>query len=484
MQKISQSKELFLDLYLKMSKKIEESTDTIFSGVSIADLAESNYKEFMESSYIKQYYMEESIYQKNLTIKAFIENEVLSEIYTNTYDRLLHENDDGELSFSQTFILEETEAAFNVKYKGASLHKLEQFEEGLGSSLLALTGGAFATGGVNIPLVAFGALTVAGIQLFLPARYARVADSMSEKVLGDVGKALFGTRNLLAKKGSRLGHSNNNILNFDNINVNPEVKKLFNSLSRTQDKKAPIAGLDSIVTGCLEYNDALSSGEIDEHDKGYFRGKYAPINNNIFKIVLSNIFKKSSDKKDDGFNTLIRYRKCLAEKLVDMYKFLMIANISQSKDYKKIIRIMQKGFHENPEQLLGFMSIDDEHEQLNKENILILVKFRMFLDDMVTDLHKGAFDVDKESSIYLKQKLSVVDTEIEEYLAKNKKTIETAFENREEFNRKDYKYNKPDERKLKRKFLDSGKSDQYDKYDKYDKYNKPYDKRDKYAKDI
>lgn len=455
MKKQSQSQELFLNLYGKLSRKIEESVETIFTGVNIDEFSDTNYKRFMESSYSKQFFLDETIYQKNLTIQSFIENEVLSELYTNTYDSLLNENSDSELSFGQSIILENTEEMFNVKYKGASLHELEKFEEGIGTGMLAGAGGVFAASGMlpSVPLIAFGALTVIGVNLLLPARWARVSDDMSEKLLGDVGKVLFGTKSMLAASGTSLGASNNNIINFDNIDVNPEVKKLFNSLSRTQDKKAPVNGINTIVASCLEQNDALNSSEISDTQKGFFRGKYSPKYNNIFKVFIESLFKKSTNKQDEEFNTLLRYRKCLSEKLVDMYKFLMIANVSQNKEYKKILRVMKKGFHSNPEQLLTFMHTDDEVGKLNKENIITLVRFRMFLEDMSKDLKRGTFDVDKEASVYLSQKLKMVDTEVEDYLAKNGRRIETAYENRSEFNRKDFKNKRPDEKYLKRKLM-------------------------------
>ncbi len=450
----SQSSELFYDLYTKMSKKIEESSETIFTDVSIMDTSDLNYERFMESSYAKQFFLDDSIYEKNLTIQLFIENEVLSELYTFTYDQLIHESIDSELSFKTSIILENTVEQFNVKYQGASLHELEQFEESL-ATLGATIGVAGAFGAV--PAAAFGALTVIGMNLLFPSRWARASDMFFEKGLGMLGKATFGTKSLLAYGNTSLAASNNNILNFDNIDGNPEVRKLFNALGRSGNKKAPIDGINSIVAGCLEKNDALNIVDIDESQKGFFRGRYSPKNNSIFTVFIESLFKKSSNKKDEDFDTLIRYRKCLSEKLVDMYKFLMIANISQNKEYKKIIRVMKSGFHNNPEQLLSFIHTDDESDQINKDNIITLMKFRLFLNDMAKDLKKGTFDVDRESSIFLTQKLSMVDGEIEDYLRKNQKTIEstfdTAYESERDFRNKDFKYDKPKEKDLKRHLM-------------------------------
>ena len=455
------SQELFEDLYLKLSTKIEETTETIFENVSIDNDLEKNYNRFMSSSYAKQFYLDESTYQKNLTIQAFIENEISSEMFTETYDHLVKRSDDSELSFSQQILLENTQEAFNVRYKGDSSHQTEIFEENVFGTAInsAIKGlGISAAGALGgLPLGIFAASAVLGFQLLFPSRYARNVDDALEKGLGFLGTSLLGTKSMLAMGNTSLTASNNNIINFDNIDANPEVKKLFNTLSRSSNKKAPIEGINSIVAGCLERNDPLNAAELNESQKGYFRGIYSPKHNTIFSVFVESLFKNSSESGDEGYNTLIKYRKCLSEKLVDMYKFLMIANISQSTEYKKIIRVMKQGFHNNPEQLLSFIHTDTESNQLNKENIIVLIKFRLFLDDMAKDLKKGTFDVDRESSIFLTQKLSLVDGEIEDYINKNKKRIETVHENRQDFDRKDFKFNKRPESEFKRKLMFGGK---------------------------
>jgi len=445
----SESEKLFNDLYVKMSNKIEESTETIFSDVSIAEQAQTHYNEFMESQYSKLFFQESSTYEKNKVIKSFIENEVLSDIYTSTYDHLIFESTDNELSFSQQIILENTQEQFGVRYKGDNTNNnvdiIEEFSlAGIGATL-----GVGAMFGV-IPATAFAGITFLGMNLLFPSRYARASDMFFEKSLGLLGIAVFGTKSLLSMGNTSLAASNNNILNFDNIDVNPDVRKLFNTLARSNNKKAPIDGINTIVANCLENNNALEAGDIDPSQAGYFRGQYSPKNNSVFTVFVESLFKKSASKSDEEFGTLIKYRRCLSEKLVDMYKFLMIANISQSKEYKKIIRVMKKGFHTNPEQLLTFIHTDTESDQISKENIITLIKFRLFLDEMASDLKKGAFDVDREASIYLTQRLSQVDNEIEDYLSKNQKRIETAFESHDDFRRKDFKYNKIPDRNLKR----------------------------------
>jgi hypothetical protein len=303
------------------------------------------------------------------------------------------------------------------------------------------------------PLAAFGAITFLGMNLLFPSRWAQRADDLIGFSLGSIAKLLIGTKSLLAMGNTALAASNRNIINFDNIDINPEVRALFSKLSRSNDKKGPIEGIDTIVASCVERNHAMDAVTVDASTKPYLFGKYSPKHNSVFTVFYNSVFKNAGNKTDEEFDTLIKYRKCLSEKLVDIYKFLMIANVSQNKDYRKIIRVMKKGFHENPEQLLSFVHIETEEEQLNKENIITLVKFRIFLEDMAKDLALGSFDVDRESSIFLSQKLKTVDNEIEDYLSKNQKQIETVFENRSEFARKDFKYNPAPDKNLKRQLF-------------------------------
>lgn len=458
-----QSQELFDELYIKYSDKICESSETIFSGIKLTDM-EQDYKIFMESTYSFQFLNEISVYEKNETIKCFIENEVLSELFTNTKDSLLLE---GELSFSQQYLLDNTAEEFKVKYKN-----FESIEEGFGFTVAAGSIAAVFLGAIPTVMAGlFTGATIIGLNFLLPARYARSLDDATESMLGSLGLALIGTTSIFATSmvSNRLRASNNNIINFDNIDTNPEVRKLFRTLTNVPQQgfftkafqrmgilsKPSIDGINSIVASCLDSNDVLSNvEEINSGNASYLKGKHSPQNNNIFKVFFQSVFKSSTDKNSEEYNTLLRYRKCLSEKLLDLYKLLMISNVSQSRDYKKLTRIMQSGFQGNPEQILGFMHIDDEKDEILRENIMALIKFRMFLETMAKDLNKGIFEVDKESSIFLTQKLKLIDGEIESELKKRSREIETAFESIDEFATKDFKNDKVDEKKMKRKLWD------------------------------
>ncbi len=477
------SQELFDDMYTKMDKKVSSIPDTIFENISVLADKDKNYNRFMSSPYSKMFYLEESTYQKNLVIKSFIENEILSEIFTEAYDAVSAKYNDNELSFKENLLFENTVEAVNVKYKGQLL------EEGFADKFFdkanlfgktALIGAAAAMG--SLPLSIFASSAVFGLSILLPSRSARNWDMYAEKALGVLGGGLIGTKSLFALGNTSVSQSNNNILNFDNIDTNPDVKKLFYSLARTRNKKDTINALGAVVQGCLDNNDPLNSTDVEESHNNYFKGLYTPRNNNVFTVALESIFKHSGDDKSEGYGTLIQYRKCLSDKLVDMYKFLMIANISTNKDYKKITNLMKKGFADNPEHILSFLSDDTESEQLNKENILLLTKFRIFLGDLSKDLKKGIFDADKEAGTYLTQKLKNVDSEVEEYVSNHQRQIETNFEDEDDFRRKDFKFNQRPERDFKKKLMDKNVNfnNRDDRDNRDDKFNNRDNRDDKF----
>jgi len=447
MNNIPQSKIIFDRTVELLSQRLEESEDTIFSGTDLTSL-KNKYEEFLESVYGELYFQESSDYEKQKVILKYLHNEPLSDIFTNTYDHLVQEN--GELSFREEYLLENS-LKYNVHYKGSKLLD-NLIEEGFGIGVVAGYLGSFVGG--LIPIVAFSSIAVLGTALFLPARMAKSWDDGVSKLLGLVGEAAFGTQSVLHAfaRDTALSSSNRIIVNFDNIDGNPEVKKLFFKLSRSKNKKESVEGLGTIVASCLENNDILEGMNIQPNQKNYLFGKYTPRNNTVFTVFIQSIFKNSGTPKEQYYQELLGYRKCLSDKLTDIYKFLMIGNIAQNKDYKKIVRVMKKGFHNNPDQLLHFID-NGEDDEKTRENIIILIKYRILLEDLAKELKKGIFDVDREASIYLSQKLKVVDNEIEEYFKRNDRQLTVAHENQKDFQRKDFKYNKPDEKKINTRSL-------------------------------
>jgi len=432
-----QSHAMFTDFYKKYGNKLEESDSTVFTNINILGDESKHYKMFLENTLYYDSFLEtESLYKKNNIIKMFLENIILSNIYTNVTNTLIEEN--GLISFSNRILLENTVEQFNVKYQGDEL-----IEESWSAALFGI--GAGAMGGLATGLIAAGA--VFSIQLLMPAVLSRNSDRGVSKLFSYIGLALAGTKSVIGGDS----YSQKNIINLDNIDSSPEIEKMFLRLSRDNSKKAPFEGINTIVASCKDLEALKESSEIQQ--RGFLDRMYKPQYDNIFSIALKEVFRKSSNKESDEFNILLSFRKCLIGKLVELYKFLMITNISQNRDYKKIIRIMQKGFGGEPEHLLSFIHTEDETEEVNKEVLINLIRLRMHFDIMVKDLQAGSFQVDKESAIYFKQTLKVVDQELYDELHRVQKNIEIAFESRSEFDEKHMKSNKVEEKNLKRKFM-------------------------------
>ena len=224
MKKLPLSQELFYNLYTKYSEKIEESQENIFSGINILPEMEKNYHKFTVSPAMNNFYAENSIYEKTKMIKEFIESDILSTLYSDVYDSL------GKRSFKENYLLENTVQQFNVRYIGSNNQdELNLFEESLNTWLAGAAVGIGSMLGV-IPAVAFAAGTILGLNLLMPSKFTRRIDDNLNKALGYVGTAAFGTQSILSKGKTSLSRSNNNIINFDNINTNPQVKTIFNKL--------------------------------------------------------------------------------------------------------------------------------------------------------------------------------------------------------------------------------------------------------------
>ncbi len=458
---IAQSQELFNDYFGKLCNKIEETENTIFTGLNFKDLQESTYISFLNNKeYYEEFISESSIYEKNKVINAYLINESFSEIYTQTYDRLLLESEANELSFKQAYLTESTEDVLKVKYKGLSLHELEVYEEGmLGSSfgVAAATGAAgvigMMTSALALPLTLAASASVFALKLFLSSRNSRKYDDWIQETLGSFGYLMAG---LGTKDRNDRTNSRANSLTFDNIDLNPTVSGIFKQLSRGQgkaNKDLALKGLEEIIEKCIENNNLFSDTDIiDDDTEPYLDGKYNPRKENLFLSLKREFFGDSTtDKKLE--QSIIGYRKCLADNLTDMYKFLMIANLSNTAQYKKILHSLDKGFNVSPEHLLSFMPDGEEHEAEIKTKIILLIKLRIGFNDIAKGLNEGTILADREAGKYFTNKLKTVDREIEQYVRSHGTQIDTIFETQKEFEDRRLKGDKIPEKDLKRSYL-------------------------------
>jgi len=478
-QNIPESQIVFNEYYLKLSKKLEESEDTIFSGTSLQQEMDSAYKLFTESDNFLDFLNLDSLSKKNKHIKTFLEDTILSAIYSETKDNLLLESDNN-LSFKLGFLLENTTKQFNVQYIGLNTRDLELYEENVIAGLAA--GGAAALLGIGIlPAGLLGAGTILATSMLQPVRGSFDKVKFSEDFMGTLGSLLIRSKPFFSKSGSSLDQSRLNMMKFDNIDLNPEVKQLFHKLSSKsspiQDKNKVIDGINTITSQCEEQQDELFG-----IDPNITRGKYNRGSKSLFKALIDDIFRESSKDQELEDGMLI-FRKCLITKLTDMYKFLMIANITTSKDYKKIAKVMTKGMDPaQTENLLSFIHIDTENDELLRENLITLMQLRLMMDTMAKDLSNGLFKADKEAGKFMKQLLKQTDISIEDFMRTHSKQIETLGENKKDFDNKEFKYNKKPDKDFKRNLLglSSESKSKYNSNDsdsksrQTDKFNKRY----------
>ena len=456
------SAEMFDDLYLKMATKIAATEGTIFEGVDLSKDCDKHYMEFIQNKYYYDDFVEESsIYEKNKIIKMFIESEVLSSIYTDVYDTMIMESDSAELSFKQQLLTENTEEFLNVQYKGIDNHEqikfdhlleeatFKQMKDFIHNSPSGLLGNIGKW--IGIPLIKFTSRAIFGGNLMVPVREARKKDLLMSDLLGSLGLSLINYKSGLQNKGhSRSDVSRENLITFDNIDLHSDVKKIFMELARGGNKKdGSLTSLSGLIEQCVFDSKLLQSDIIDKGQIGYFDGVYDPRKGNYFQDIVGEFFKEANS--DSGISgQIVQYRKCLITKLIDLYKFLMIVSISESQDYKKIVKIMHKGFTDDYVNLLSFMPEGNEQEVETKAKIIQLIQLRLVFDNLSKDLLKGAFDIDKDAGKFFQEKLKQVDHEVEQELSNRSRKIDVLFETQAENNNREIKGAALTEREQKR----------------------------------
>jgi hypothetical protein len=444
----NENKRIFDEVVTGLCKKVKETPETIFTESEFIDDLQ-----VIEESFIATVgefnYMNAKPYDQRKMIKQFFEESYLSQYYTLVYDSLLMES---ELTFSQQYLLENTQNVFKVTYLGENesvVTDTKLLEEGFLNPTLA--GSTVASIGMFLhlplmPLAAISAAAVLAADLLVPVASSAKKERWASSMLGKVGKLLVSSKPFYIKSGSPISQSISNIANFDNLNLNSEVTKMFAQLQKSTNKDGVQQGIKELFSHCndvlgqaIQDNPNLSTAQIDKLSNS----KYNPETATIIGMFYNSIMR-SADNGD--IDSVLMYRKCLIDKLVDVYKYLVIANAVNSKDYLKIARSLARGNGANPEQLFSFVSSASELDTSNttellRENLITLLKLRLEFDNLAQGLSRGAFKVDTEAGKYFTGKLKQVDLAVEDYLRTHGKKIDTLYENRREFEKKDFKHN-------------------------------------------
>lgn len=446
----NENKELFESVVQGLCARVSNTPETIFSNLDLTGELKTIEESFLAN--VGEFnFMRETSYNKRRMIKEFFENTYLSQYYTNVYDNLLHEN---SLTFSTQYLLDNTQKVFNVQYLGESEEvytPLKIIEESFMNSAMALgtaiSAGAFL-GLPLLPLAAVAVPTVFAMELITPIVSAAKREKNAEKYIGMLGKLLVSSKPFYIKSSSPISQSITNVADFDNLNLNDNVIELFSKLQRSMKKDEVVTGINGLFGHCNDALEAVIQTDLNlnsDQIASLKNAKYDPSKVSILGMMYNSVMKNSNGT---GGNTdqVLLYRKCVVDKLVDVYKYLVIANAVNSKDYLKIARSLTNGHSANPEQLFSFVSSASELDQSNttellRENLITLLKLRLEFDSLAIGLNRGAFKIDTETGKYFAQRLKQTDVAIEDYLRTHGRKIDTLYETRKDFEQKDYKHN-------------------------------------------
>ena len=447
MQKENQT--IFEQVIIGLSEKLNKTPETIFEGTDfvaeIQTIEESFYANVSEFNYMNM-----KPYDQRKAVKEFFEGTYLSQVYTYIYDTLLTE---GDLTFSQQYLLENTEKLFNVSYMGSRDNcnsDIVMLEESFFSSTAlgatAVSIGLFL-GMPLLPIVALTIPTVFAIELLTPIASSAKTEKIAALWLGNIGKLLVSSKPFYMKGSSPISQSVTNVANFDNLNLNEDVVDLFHKLQRSSNKKDVVSGIEEIFGKCNDtiMNSIQNDPNIDlEKLEDLKNTKYNPAFASILGMLYNNIMKSAN--AGGQTDQILTYRKCIIDKLTDIYKYLVISNAVNSKDYLKIARSLSNGHAGNTEQLFSFVASASENDQSNttellRENLITLLKLRLEFDNLASGLNRGAFKIDTESGKYFQQKLKQTDIAIEDYLRTHGRKVDTLYETRRDFEKKDFKHN-------------------------------------------
>jgi hypothetical protein len=227
-------------------------------------------------------------------------------------------------------------------------------------------------------------------------------------------------------------YSQQSIETFDNLNLSKDMQTIFDRIGQRHsfNNGQGAESLNVIVSKCID-----SNKEIFDKNNFFTRSfGFNGSNGNIYRNIVNSMFINNGNKNSTNgqtYDKLLRFRKCIASSLSDLYKFTMITNLKDVKNYDQILKAANSGFDTNPERLLNFVDIRNDYAQDIKENLLDLIKLRMLINEMIKTFKNGAFGVDHEAGQFLEQKFRLVDREIAEYLRSQKQAVDV-------FDKKEY----------------------------------------------
>ena len=435
-QNLPESYSKFIVKFKANVDRLNKTKETIFESTidssQITDAVLLEHYNYFVKNYLDEY--NSNGRDQTIILKSIYESYNQS-IFNSAIDAVII---NGAISYSNQILLENTEAKCNVQLDKVGKQILlesnlpltknvnnEEKELGIIQENLygfLAGGGAMALGAGALPALGIGAIVSIAASLLVSSKHM---NDLTQYV-GGLGSILFRAFT------SQLNYLNNSffanaevsrkmLINFDNIDADKTVIDLFKKMQKTTASNPRAAELDAknglatIVAQCVEQNRNI----FDIADKDVTTSLFNnPKNYNLFKMFWKSTLGNANSDKNDH-DTLLRFRKCLSNKLVDVYKLLLISNLQNRGDHKRITDAVSKINSGRPELILQFIPKETPEDEKLQEAILALVQFRIHLWNLSKDLQSGMFDLDREAGKFLQQKLTTVDAEVESFLRLN-----------------------------------------------------------------
>ena len=435
-QNLPESYSKFVVKFKANIDRLNKTKETIFESTidssQITDAVLLEHYNYFVKNYLDEY--NSNGRDQTIILKSIYESYNQS-IFNSAIDAVII---NGAISYSNQILLENTEAKCNVQLDKVGKQILlesnlpltkninnEEKELGIIQENLygfAAGGAAVALGAGALPALGIGAIVSIAASLLVSSKHMNDLT----QIVGNLGSIVFRAFT------SQLNYLNNSffanaevsrkmLINFDNIDADKTVIDLFKKMQKTTASNPRAAELDAknglatIVAQCVEQNRNI----FDIADKDVTTSLFNnPKNYNLFKMFWKSTLGNANSDKNDH-DTLLRFRKCLSNKLVDVYKLLLISNLQNRGDHKRITDAVSKINSGRPEMILQFIPKETPEDEKLQEAILALVQFRIHLWNLSKDLQSGMFDLDREAGKFLQQKLTTVDAEVESFLRLN-----------------------------------------------------------------
>ena len=435
-QNLPESYSKFVVKFKANIDRLNKTKETIFESTidssQITDAVLLEHYNYFVKNYLDEY--NSNGRDQTIILKSIYESYNQS-IFNSAIDAVIV---NGAISYSNQILLENTEAKCNVQLDKVGKQILlesnlpltkninnEEKELGIIQENLygfLAGGGAMALGAGALPALGIGAIVSIAASLLVSSKHMNDLT----QIVGNLGSIVFRAFT------SQLNYLNNSffanaevsrkmLINFDNIDADKTVIDLFKKMQKTTASNPRAAELDAknglatIVAQCVEQNRNI----FDIADKDITTSLFNnPKNYNLFKMFWKSTLGNANSDKNDH-DTLLRFRKCLSNKLVDVYKLLLISNLQNRGDHKRITDAVSKINSGRPELILQFIPKETPEDEKLQEAILALVQFRIHLWNLSKDLQSGMFDLDREAGKFLQQKLTTVDAEVESFLRLN-----------------------------------------------------------------